>query len=642
MREWISAELRRYRGWGLGLGLLHLVALLYLNRLTDLSQAGIGLMSLLGGVCAVIGLLLGAWQVWSYRRPQVWLQLLHRPVPPARLMLGLAAAAALVLAQMVLLPVALALLAMGWSGRLVEAWQLGLALHAWLIAVVAWLSAALAVLALGAWGCLFAAVPLLLLTEYLSLPWLLLPMLALMLWLLAGLAMVFQPDLERPPQAAHAQWLLGLPLILVLTLVLQLGLSVAAQVGVAAVGAHPQFQAPQDGGYAQLRRMTSAELVADGLRRSGTGLPPIAAHAVVSANLADMADMADTAVESLAALPAQTLYPSVSRAPQRFQPGGELSLSWLWRERQWRMEFSHAQQLYLAFDRQDRLVARLGQRGLLRPGQQPAAEDRLAFVPMPLGPWLALGPGLYRLDAQSGTLRQLLQLPEAQERFVAAPQPLGPATEGQFLLLSNRRVLLLAADGKPQWQAPLPYGLRDLSRVDVLKAGSGEWLLSLLHGAPLFPSEPRQVLLRVEGASEGTVHTLLDRPLAPVFSDAFSWIYWWVSPLQQELRSLLERSLQPAMGWIDEGRPSPRASVGMWQWALALMAVSALTGLQLARRRGASWSQTLGWCAVIAALGLPALGAAWLLLRPRSARAPAAMPSPRGQLGAAGVCSPTA
>ncbi len=584
----MAAEMRRYRSWALGLALLNFAGLAYLGRLTDMTQPNIGLLAVIGGGCVILGQLLGGWQMWNYSRANVWLNLLHRPLAPRRLMLSLVGASALLLAAVVMLPAALALPVASLSGGLFETWQLGLAVQAWLLALAGYLAAALAVLAPGRWALLLLASPFLLVAEFLAVPWLPWPTLALVLWLLAGLDRLFKPDLASAPRGSAWLLLLGLPMGLVLTVLMQIGASLGAQAVLVAVGMHPQFvQHPPAGGYESLQRMHAREQLAESLGQAeGRKIDPAA-----------WKDQ-----------PAAMLHSDFDRMPVRFQPGRHKSLNWGWAERGWQMKFSHAQQVYLAFDNNGQLLARLGRQGLLEASGPVPAEQRFAAPPLPLGPWLALGHELLRVEPVSGRLQTVLALPSTQDRFVHVPVALGQ----ELLLLSNRELLLLDRRGELRWRQPLPNGIRDLRSAMVMKDGEG-WLVSVLEGRPLEPSRTWHTLLRVDTSGQG--RTLLSRALAPSFGDAFSWMYWAVSPLQHELLTALDELRHMSQGGVaPDGEPvTPPPPVR--SAAYALLAFSAGVAAVLARRRRLSLGAGLAWTLACGLVGLPALLLACFLMK---------------------------
>jgi len=86
-------------------------------------------------------LLLGAFQMGSYRRPNAWLHLLHRPVPQRHLAGGLMLAAAALLLAGVLLPLlAIAGWQEGMTARPLDTRHLWLLLSAWLVSLCGYLA----------------------------------------------------------------------------------------------------------------------------------------------------------------------------------------------------------------------------------------------------------------------------------------------------------------------------------------------------------------------------------------------------------------------------------------------------------------------------------------------------------------------
>src|SRR6478752_5441956 len=104
MFDYLKAELLRFRAWALAYFLLHLAVLGFMTRVVDLAQQPKFVYQVFAAAYALSGLLLGAYQMGSYRKPNAWLNLLHRPVPGIRIAGGLMLAAATLLAVAVLLP----------------------------------------------------------------------------------------------------------------------------------------------------------------------------------------------------------------------------------------------------------------------------------------------------------------------------------------------------------------------------------------------------------------------------------------------------------------------------------------------------------------------------------------------------------
>ena len=239
MLDYIKAELLRFRGWAIAYAAVHLVVLGFLTRVIDLAQQPLFVYQVFAAVYVLSGLLLGAYQMGNYRKPNAWLNLLHRPVAHRRLAIALMLAAALLLALGVLLP---ALLTAGWqegmTARVVDARHLGLALSAWLLACVGYLVGAYAMLASRRYAVAgFVFLFGLLLATATGPGAMLLQVLALA-WLAAMVLASFKPDLPAPPRGAWDTLVLALPLQLAMWCAL-LVLSFCQEFVWIAMGTHP-------------------------------------------------------------------------------------------------------------------------------------------------------------------------------------------------------------------------------------------------------------------------------------------------------------------------------------------------------------------------------------------------------------------
>ena len=79
------AELLRFRGWALAFLVVHLGLLGFFARMADLAQLDWEQYAMIGTAYVLVGALFGLYQAGSYRRPNHWLKLLHRPLPRWRI-----------------------------------------------------------------------------------------------------------------------------------------------------------------------------------------------------------------------------------------------------------------------------------------------------------------------------------------------------------------------------------------------------------------------------------------------------------------------------------------------------------------------------------------------------------------------------
>src|SRR5690606_6130287 len=107
MSDLFKGELLRFRLWATAAAAINLVVLGFLSRMVDMAQQPIFVYQIFAAVYAVAGILLGLYQMGSYRKPNQWLNLLHRPLHRLRIAGALTGAGAFLLFVAVALPIAL-------------------------------------------------------------------------------------------------------------------------------------------------------------------------------------------------------------------------------------------------------------------------------------------------------------------------------------------------------------------------------------------------------------------------------------------------------------------------------------------------------------------------------------------------------
>ena len=136
MIDLFKGELLRFRLWATAAAILNVAVLGFLSRMVDLAQQPLVVYQVFAAVYAVAGILLGMYQMGSYRKPGQWLNLLHRPLHRLRIAGGLTGAGALLLLLAVAVPVALVAMYQGtMTARVVDLRHWMLPVAAWLIAV---------------------------------------------------------------------------------------------------------------------------------------------------------------------------------------------------------------------------------------------------------------------------------------------------------------------------------------------------------------------------------------------------------------------------------------------------------------------------------------------------------------------------
>ena len=94
MKDLFKAELLRFRTWAIAAAAINVAVLGFMTRLVDLAQQPKLVYQVFALVYAVAGVLLGLYQMGTYRRPNHWLNLLHRPQHRLQVAAGLCGAGA--------------------------------------------------------------------------------------------------------------------------------------------------------------------------------------------------------------------------------------------------------------------------------------------------------------------------------------------------------------------------------------------------------------------------------------------------------------------------------------------------------------------------------------------------------------------
>jgi len=135
MIDLFKGELLRFRLWAAAAFLANLVVLGFLSRMVDMAQQPVFVYQVFGAVYALAGALLGLYQMGSYRKPNQWLSLLHRPLHRLRIAGALSGASAVLLLAATALPIVLVCIYQDtMTARVVD-------LRHWLLPVAAWLIA---------------------------------------------------------------------------------------------------------------------------------------------------------------------------------------------------------------------------------------------------------------------------------------------------------------------------------------------------------------------------------------------------------------------------------------------------------------------------------------------------------------------
>jgi hypothetical protein len=586
MFDYFKAELLRFRAWAIAYFVLHLAVLGFLTRVVDLAQQPKFVYQVFAGAYALSGLLLGAYQMGSYRKPNAWLNLLHRPVPQRRLAGGLMLAAAALLSIGVLLPL---LAVAGWqegmTARPLDTRHLWLALSAWLVSLCGYLAGAYALVANRRYavagfillaGLCFAAASGLaaIAVQLISLA-----------WLAAMVLVAFKPDASAPPRHAAGLAIVGAPLQLSMWFALLL-LAFGAELVWIMQGSHPNNLPVEVAGSAkQADNAEGRDLMIAGLKASAS---PQAAE------WADQATVSDV----------YTTGPGLQELPERGQLMNPAPLEFDDPTRRVRWVFSHDHMRFEGYALADqRAVGTMGIGGQQRFGQPP----------LPVGKdMLVTRNAVYQFDTETNRILLRGQVP-ANETIV------GLDLVGERIALLSQRALYLydvrdlrdnARPLQARLRVAMPGKVGNLTRVELMELLDGVLVsFSFTRGRHNGTGVPHQVLLRVD--EQGRATPIADRALSFGYGPVYIYNSWYTSPLlfaAQKRATALFAGYQP-----QQDVAAPPVPATAWAIAAALSLAALLLAAWRSGQIAISKRARVAWIVVAGLLGLPALLALWLL-----------------------------
>lgn len=602
MIDLFNGELLRFRLWAVVAFVANLAVLGFLSRMVDLAQQPIIVYQVFAATYAVAGILLGLYQMGSYRKPNQWLALLHRPLHRLRIAAALTGAGALLLLLAVAVPIALvALYQDTLTARVVDLRHWMLPLAAWLIAVSGYLAGAFAMVGNRRYSFAAFLLPNLFLYAQASGVAMLGVQLVVIAFLAVMLAVVFKPNPSVPSRNPLAVLVVALPVQLgAYFLVWMLGYGV--EVLWTVTGTHPlNTPAPPKGGYIEADRAEGKDMLLLGIEGSRD---PEAALWREQVALSDV----------------YTAYPlrDLPRQGTMANPSP--------------LEFSDDENALLLVYSHDR--ARFVSRGLRDQrarGETGVGEAQAAF-PAPTMPYgegyLYNARAAYQYDSEQQRIFERVRLPEG-EVMASPPQPAGD----NLLVLSDRAAYFYpgreAINGldllQPLMRVAMPGPVGNLGRADVIELLDG-YLVSYTYTWGVWSGElqhPFQQVLRVDG--KGNAREVARRALSIDLPSAYTNRNTWLSPVLRAV-CLGARDLFAAKDPL-RAKPQPLPARILWLAAgcslLSLLGAVWLSGQQVHSPR-ARWA----WIALCGVVGLPALASLWLLY-PRRETLPVAVPNAR-------------
>jgi hypothetical protein len=614
MFELLKAEWSRFRGWALLLAAAHLAVLGFLMRMVDPMQQPLSVHWSFGAGYALIGILLGLYQMGTYRKPNAWLQLLHRPLSPGRIAAALLLAGVALLALAVALPMlAAALWQETMTARVVDLRHWLLPLAGLQIAVIGYL--------IGAYGMLgdrrHSAAGLIFL--------LLLPMseasgfgalglqTAIALWLAAMVFVVFRPDLDAPPRSVAGTALVALPLQVGVFLLLLLAYY-AIEIVWIAEGSHPNNTlTPPRGGHNEVEKAeprTRMRLALEG-----------------SAHPEATLFREQIALSEPMGIPSQ-----IGRLPQRHELANVAP-----------MEFDDAGGVRWVFSHDDMRFHgyRLGDRRSAGRFGAGAGDAPFPAPALPIGslPGSAEGDALllagniaWHYVDETGRALPRIRLPEDEVFVGGGPvgESLGVISDRALYFFDARDALEHRRTMTPRLRVPMPGHYRDLYTLDLIELVDGYLIVFgyTAHAHNELGAAPHQHALRVR--DDGRIETVARRPLAYDMPLLYRYRSFLTSPALHALCDAATRALAPPLP-LETNVPAPVPRT-VWIVAIALSLLALGLGFRRCRRLRLSVPARVAWLGACVLFGLPALIALWLLyrpaLQPHDARGPSPIAAP--------------
>ena len=600
MKDLFKGELLRFRTWAIAAAMVHVAGLGFMARVVDLAQQPKLVYQVFGMIYASAGLLLGLYQMGTYRRANHWLNLLHRPLHRLRIAAALCGAGGVVLVVSIALPIlAIAGYQEALTARVVDMRHWLLPVAALLIAACGYLAGCYAMLANRRYSVAAGLLPAaFLFTQAAGVAALAVQALVLLiLAVLVGIA--FKPQLDEPPRHPLALAATALPVqVGAYFLVWMLGFGY--EIGLTAIGQHPlNGGQPAADGYIQAARLEPKERLLAGLASSRDADAPLWREQVA---------LSDVFV----------LYP-MRDLPQRNQLTGTMQpLQFDESERPVTWVFSH--------DRM-RFVGRGSLDGRPR-GELGVGEGNAPFPgpAMPIGGgYLATPTVAYQYDEDQQRVFPRVRLPVG-EVFASMPEAAGE----NIVVLSDRALYVYPGREasntldllRPVLRMPLPAPVGKLSSVELIELLDG-YLVSFDYSNGAWSGEavPYQQVMQID--SQGRVHQVARRMLSFDLPLAYTMRNWWLSPVLRELCLSLQGAFATPNP-LDAGEipPPPRHIVVL---AGVMCFLSLLGAVALTRRRAFAPLARWTWVLACGVVGLPALVSLWLLF-PASERA-AALPA---------------
>ncbi|MES2898899.1 MAG: hypothetical protein V4723_04175 [Pseudomonadota bacterium] len=588
MRKLFYGELRRF--WKPSLivaGSLFVLHLL-LNRVIDVPHFNWEFHTMVLVAFAAAGVMFAVYQVGTYRHPEKWLWLLHRPVPRSRIFLAIFSSAAAVIAVAVALPLlfSLALLEL-MTQNVVDLRHYLMVVFLTLMTLMGWLAGTFCVLSHNRAAIAVLVLPFLILGHLGSAIVMVLTAIPVTILMACIAYSSFKPDRDMPPNDLAGSFALALPLQLLFYFALTTsGVELFHLVQIQR-GLHPSvMETPPPGGLIDAAEAKSALLITRALAASS-----------------------DKGAEQWRSALAESKPVHVKLKayilPLRHQLSNPVPQQWPDKVRNAVWTFSHDTMQFHGRDvRTGKAQGRIGPSGLgdTQPFPEPPAFIKGA---RPDGQFVS-SRHVYRFDPVTGRMATLVVTPPG-ERIMSSLEQAG---EELFLITTRRLIAYQAAshDGGLIERYSVPHSSKpyDLSRVDVAPLDKGS-LISLTYARqrPYDLTQPYQALFYA--GHDSAPQAVARRTIVPDFPSLFVHHAWWPSPLLYMLALAPDQLVpQGVPARADHPLTGHRPAL-VWYATLACALISAAGAAWWLRNSEMSRRRRAGFVMVCLLLGLPAL-----------------------------------
>jgi len=596
-----KSEFQRYRLWAI-LGTVAVLAIYsFVAKLMPFLQGNSPFKGLSYLAFLPAGAIFGFVQMMLHRRTNHWTYLIHRPMAPRDIYLGLALAGVAIVTMVILTPWFIMVGSLdAFSSTVVDTRHYSYGFFLLFCALAAYFVGTLVALSANKGAILLA----------IFLNWMMttepegsflqfFPMLVVLAILLVLNVVAFKPDLSTHERRPWAIVLTTIPMTYALLFGLSLATTVYYHIPKFIMGTHPD-NTPVEGTVSYLWSLGPADQLAYALESSNH---PKTDYYIKQAELADL-DYIDGREWS---------YPTQGQLhtldiQYALAPAGTNSL--------W--QFSHDEMLMIGHSgTNNRPIGAIGMNGFVDDVSKATAADRFKDVPVMVGDkFLMTRNRMFQLDFTERHMDIKHQLPEG-EWYVAKPQ----IRDNYVALLTNKRTLLFAPRMlqedyiaiEPDYSISHPAPLGRFEYVDTYRLMDG--YLLLYRGRHLFGfNKPGTSVIHANLG--GTTDTVFERHYSRQRHP--SWIMYhfeMMSPAMVIVDHLYRSEL--VSGRADNIRPDAdlrfKALVRgqhppLIYWVAGiLMAASAIMAAVMSRKHRLGRAQTMTWVMLCAIFGLPAL-----------------------------------